>query len=86
MNTTAVMGFNEVSMEEMYSVDGGLTANQWIVGSCVVAGMVVGGALGGHIGAALGAKPGSVAAIAINIATGAVVSYAAGKVANQLVK
>lgn len=78
MNTTAVMGFNEVSMEEMYSVDGGLTANQWIVGSCVVAGMVVGGALG--------AKSGSVAAIAISIATGAVVSYAAGKVANQLVK
>ncbi|HKL86980.1 MAG TPA: Blp family class II bacteriocin, partial [Treponemataceae bacterium] len=55
MTGCAVMGFNEISMDEMFAIDGGWTTNQWITKSCAAAGFVVGGVVGYVVAGPLGA-------------------------------
>ena len=89
MEMTLNMGaFEALDQQELFAVDGGWTAEQWIVGACTVVGAAVGFAIGGPIGAAVGAKCGAYGAFATAVVTIAIdvgCGYVGNRVANAII-
>ena len=84
-NELEVKGFSALTEEEMM-IDGGLTAAQWITGSCAIAGGIVGTVIGGPVFGAIGVKASSAAGIVICTALGLGTGYAAAKIGSALSK
>lgn len=77
--------FVELTNADMMLVDGGFTAEQWIRGTCVVVGAVVGTVAGAGVCSVIGVKAGSVAGIAICSAMGIASGYGANKVGEKII-
>lgn len=81
--------FMEMDNLQLQLVNGGATAEQWIVGTCTVAGAIIGGALGtaigGPVGTAIGGKLGSAVSTGIGVVVSAGVSYVANKTSAAII-
>ena len=85
--------FEVLDYSELFAVDGGWTAQQWIVGACTVVGLVVGYAVGlalagpiaGAVTPTYGASAGAAAGAAVNIAASYVCGAIATKTAQRII-
>lgn len=80
MESITINQFKEMSDMQLELVNGGFTAEQWIVGTCTVVGAVAGTLAGPGVCSVVGVKAGSAAGILICSAVGIGTGYVGGKV------
>ncbi len=76
--------FEALDNSELFAVDGGRPAAQWIEGACAVTGLIVGGVAGYVVGNAAGAYAGAKWGRVIGFAAGTAVTIVVSKVIRNI--